>query len=353
MILFRADANSTLGSGHVMRCLTIASVFRERDFECGFATADRDAENLIVSRGFKYYVLDSSWNNLESELPEFQKIVNKISLELLIIDHYYATERYIGSLQQFSKVAYIDDLNAFDNPADAIINYNIYATSMDYRKRYSGQRTKLLLGPTYAPLRSEFKNVGEKHVKVHIHDVLVSTGGSDPAGMCIKMLKELQNTKNCKDTIFHFIVGALNPNIDEKKELGDSLPNVVIHENVTRMDELMKMCDLAISAAGSTQYELCACGTPTVNYVLADNQIPGAEGFEKAELMINAGDCRSQENFAARLLSLTYELADNYDKRLQMSRAMQRLVDGKGAERVVDELTSMMKQGHHVVYYRN
>jgi len=343
MILFRADANSTLGSGHVMRCLTIASSFRKRGYECGFITADHDAERLIVSHGFNNYILGSSWINLEYELPEFQKIVSKISPELLIIDHYYSTENYIESLKRFTKIMYIDDLDAFNNPADTIINYNIYAASMDYGKRYAGKRTRLLLGPTYTPLRDEFKNAGEKHVKVHIHDVLVSTGGSDSAGIGIKLLKELQDTNNWQDTIFHFVVGVLNPNRNEIKELEENFPNVVIHENVTRIDELMKMCDIAISAAGSTQYELCACGTPTINYVLADNQIPGAKEFEKAGLMINAGDYRDQENFAARLLSLTGELAENYYRRLEMSRSMQKLVDGNGAERIVNELIPVAK----------
>lgn len=350
MILIRADANSTLGSGHVMRCLTIASVFQERGYECGFVTADHDAEKLIESRGFKNCVLDSSWNNIETELSELQRIVFATHPVLIIIDQYYATRKYIDSLKMITKVAYIDDLNAFNNPADVIINYNIYATSMDYKQRYTRQRTKLLLGPLYAPLRNEFKNAGEKHVKIHIHDVLVSTGGSDPAGIGIKLLKEIRNSENWQDIVFHFIVGALNPNSNEIKELGESIPNVIIHENVTRMDELMKMCDIAISAAGSTQYELCACGTPTINYILADNQIPGAEGFEKAGLMIKAGDSRKQKNFATRLLSLTYDLADNYEKRLQMSRAMKKLVDGRGAERIVDELISMMRQGQTMKY---
>ena len=93
---------------------------------------------------------------------------------------------------------------------------------------------------------------------------------------------------------FHFIIGALNPNKATLKKQAARIPNVILHHNVQSMSALMRECDMTIAAAGSTLYELCACGVATVTCVLADNQIPGAQVFASRGLMLNAGDCRTE-----------------------------------------------------------
>ncbi len=116
------------------------------------------------------------------------------------------------------------------------------------------------------------------------------------------------------------------------------MPNIVLHINEQNMSGLMQKCDVAISAAGSTLYELCACGTPTITYTLADNQLIAAEEFQNRGLMVNAGDCRNNDIFIDKIVEILRDLIDDKYKRQQMSFCMQLLIDGRGAQRLVDEL---------------
>ena len=131
---------------------------------------------------------------------------------------------------------------------------------------------------------------------------------------------------------FHFVIGALNPRIEAIKKLSGQ--NIIFHVNEQNMSKLMRDCDVAVSAAGSTLYELCACGTPSVTYVLADNQIDAAEMFGRLKIMINAGDCRKNDDIASVIIESL--LGMNESVRSEMSAKMQSLVDGNGAMRIAD-----------------
>ena len=104
----------------------------------------------------------------------------------------------------------------------------------------------------------------------------------------------------------------------------------------------MQSCDLAVSAAGSTLLELCACGIPTITYVLDDNQILGAKAFEKAGLMIYTGDVREEDSFTEKLNDTISVLCMDLGKRKDMYQRMTKMVDGCGAVRLVRELTKMI-----------
>lgn len=134
---------------------------------------------------------------------------------------------------------------------------------------------------------------------------------------------------------FHMVLGAMNPDKDKIKQLAENCKNIVVHQDVENMVELMTSCDIAVSAAGSALYELCACGTPTITYILADNQILGAEAFQKLDLMVNMGDVREK----IQMSELVYKKCElNIDKRKEMASRMQNMVDGFGAERIVNEI---------------
>lgn len=142
------------------------------------------------------------------------------------------------------------------------------------------------------------------------------------------------------DIAFHFIVGAMNQDKEFIYDRAKDCPNIVLHENVRNMSALMQFCDVAISAAGSTLYELCATQTPAITYILADNQIPGAEGFERHGVLQCAGDVRQlgTQRLAKRLLESAVELCGNYSGRCQIARQMSQVVDGRGAERIAESI---------------
>ena len=335
MILIRADANEKTGSGHVMRCLSIASALAAKGETIRFVTADTRSYNLISSKGFDCEVLDTDFADMEGELGKVSLVVSLYNPSLLIVDSYFVTERYFVELGKLVRIAYIDDLNVKVWNVDFLINYNIFASEYDY-SGYESAKTKLLLTPIYAPLREEFRNQASHENKDIVTDILVSAGGSDPACISERIIREI--CPLLPEIRFHFIIGSLNPRINEIKKMEKG--NVVLHINEQHIADLMKNCDIAVSASGSTLYELCACGVPTIIYTLADNQIPSAKLFDKMGIMLNCGDCRSDEDFIPNLVVCISKLISETDTRKKISYNMQHLVDGKGAERLAERLLS-------------
>lgn len=332
MIFVRADANEHIGAGHVMRCKSIAEALAERGAEVIFVTADHRGDSLLG--GFPSLCLDSDFRNMNQELPKLEELIRINKPSLILIDSYSVTEKYFDSLHRLVHTAYMDDLNAGFWNVDCLINYNIVAPLYDY-SRYEGTKTQLILEPLYAPLRNEFRAFQPHVIRDKVSDILISAGGADPVMMTEKIIGTI--CPAFRDTRFHFVIGSLNPRIEIIKKLSGR--NIILHINERNMSNLMRECDVAVSAAGSTLYELCACGTPTVTYVLADNQIGAAEEFGRLGIMINAGDCRKNDDIS----SVIAESLRGMNKAVcaEMSAKMQSLVDGKGAGRIADVIISI------------
>lgn len=332
MILIRADANEHIGAGHIMRCLTIAKAFAARGEALQFVTADHSADALIHCAGFENVCLNSRWQDMSDE--DMGGVVREYRPKLVLVDSYSVTPAYFDRLSAEARVAYIDDLNSCTWNVDDLINYNIFASALDY-SGYEKTRTRLLLGPVYAPLREEFRGIAERRIQP-VTDIFVSAGGADPAGITESIIEHV--CPDIPDATFHMVVGALNPRADSIVELAQRHGNVRLHINEQHMSLLMQRCDMAIAAAGATLYELCACGTPTITYTMADNQLLAAQTFDRKGIMVSAGDCRIDRRFIEHLALESNRLIKSADLRREMSGRMRETVDGKGADRLAAEL---------------
>lgn len=359
-IVFRADANPGIGMGHVMRCLSIADAFNAIGNKVLFVVADENVVGLINDRGFETAVLNSDYKDMESELGMWP---DGLQPEIVVVDSYFVTEGYFRSLKEKfagGKVVYIDDVASFPYPVDVLVDYNAYGLYVDYSGLYAYSEVKqpeLVLGPTYTPLRGMFKGIERRRQSEVVKDVLVSTGGSDELHLTLKLMRAVgvASGSSVVGPIYHFLIGTMNQDRDEIHLLADGMGNVVLHENVKEMRALIEACDIAISAAGSTMYEICACGVPMVTYSIADNQNPGTEAFEKQGLAVNVGDLRIPESIdagevisgelvadaAERIVSAAEGLADDYELRCRIGGRMQELIDGRGAERLAERLLAM------------
>ena len=337
MFYFRADANSIIGSGHVMRCLSIADAMRSIGCNSTFITADHEAETLITSRGYGLICMDTQWDDLESEVGKLTELIRNHGIEQLVIDSYYVTEEYLNSIRLNTRIIYMDDLNRFRYPVDVLINYNIYALNIPYHQMYKNN-TRLLLGCSYTPLRAEF--VG-KHFEIRdqVRDILVSTGGSDPLNMAGKLMRYVNNTGKFADINFHIVVGSFNRNKVTLADLAEKYINIQLHYQVSEMSELMTACDLAISAGGSTLYELCACGIPSISYSFADNQLEGVREFHRQDIIKYAGDIRWEEELCLQEIEASLsQMSSDTQLRRKLSAHMQSLVDGLGAVRIIQQI---------------
>ena len=335
MIYIRADGNTEIGTGHVMRCLSVARVARSKGISCVFIVADENMVSLLEEQSFRYICLNSIWNDLDQETEQMEKLIQWENIRLLLVDSYFVTPEYLGRLHQLTHVAYMDDLNAFTYPCSTLINYNLYAQQMYSQDQYTN--TKLLLGAKYAPLREEFQNLPRRIVRDRATDVLVTTGGGDPLNIAGEIVKKAKQCPDITDLNFHIVAGRFNQNLPMLEQLATEHRGIIIHRNVQRMSELMLACDIAVSAGGSTMYELCACGTPTICFAWADNQLEIVETFR--QYIFSVGDIRIDVGQSIDLiLGYIVKLSSDLKMRMAQSRCMHAMVDGNGAGRIAEEL---------------
>lgn len=357
-VVFRTDANKTIGLGHVMRCLSIADALTTAGCRVEFLIADDGALNLINNRGYRVTILNSDFQKMEEELKVWPSEVPN----LLIVDSYYVTAKYLKLLREKircigGKLIYLDDICLFPYPVDIVIDYNAYSTPEFYDELYKEsavEKPQMILGPTYAPLRSMFRNASKKKQNPIVHNILISTGGSDELHLAIAILRAIESSKK-NNYVYHFLLGVMNTDKEEICKIASNDNQIIIHENVSDMKSLVESMDLAITAAGSTLYEISACGVPMITYSLADNQRPGAEAFERLGLAVNAGDLRKldsikhdsvmsgtlDESTIEKILYLAEDLSSNYKRRVAMGNRMQEMVDGFGADRMVEKILNL------------
>ena len=349
-LLFRADGNPKIGSGHIMRCLSIADAARKQGRRCLFVMADGHFARTVEENGHEVLVLHTDYTDMLSESGSMQELIRSSRPAALFMDSYQVSPPYLAALQKACQaengvLVYIDDIMAFPCPCDILLNYNIYGPDQEprYRELYrmAGIASpRLLLGTAYAPLRAEFQNLPVRKVRRQAQKILISTGGSDPEHVSLKLAQYIIKEKESFGAFsFHFVIGAMNSDREELKQLAASHPFLILHSNVSYMQPLMSACDVAISAAGSTLYELCATQTPAVTYILADNQIPGAAGFAGRQLLCCAGDIRELgEDLAGLVLREAVNLAGDYERRVQTAERQRAVVDGGGAGRILDRI---------------
>ena len=338
MIYIRADANRCIGVGHIMRCMSIADAIKKIGEKVCFLVADENGRALVEQRGFSCIVLHTDWRQLEQELPSVKELLKKEGINGILIDSYYVTEKYLSTLQKYRKVIYIDDMNKFLYPCDILINYSVYAEDISYRSSYL--HTKLLLGCQYAPLRREFADIPPKRIRKKGEHILVLTGGSDPYHFALRFVKEgIERWKRKEERLqFYIICGKYNVDIAELQEIGEQYQEVIIYKHTENLAAIMKDMDIAISAGGSTLYELCACGVPTITYQFADNQEKNVRKFDEIGLMQNSGDIRTPEYSFGKLLDKIEKLSKDKKERENLSNKMQQMIDGQGARRIAEIL---------------
>lgn len=350
MIIIRVDGNEHIGLGHMMRCLSIADALKAIGEEVLFVTADDKCEKLLTQRGFSHHVLNDDFTDMEKETDHLIGLIDQHRPYAVLIDSYYVTDRYLKKLKDKTKVVYLDDQLSFAYPVDLLINYNIFSRRDDYERLYYNAKVvpELILDTEYTPLRSEFSEV-EPHEQLDFAGkVLISTGGADPRHIALKLIQYLKDhADRFERFVFSFVIGAANTDIDMIREIAGNIEQIRLIHNARNMSQLMLDHDMAVSAAGSTLYELCACGVPTITYVLADNQIPAAAVFGENGIMLDAGDVRKNPDFVRDLFDIVMDLAENKEKRIAMAEAARKVVDGHGANRLA-KVISRLKEDKDV-----
>ncbi len=338
-IAIRVDGNATLGMGHIMRCISIAKALQSAGSVCVFFAAQEKAAEFIHEKGFLCETLHTDYVDMESEIPYLQAFVEKYNPDLWLVDSYQITTKYIQTLQKMCPVFYLDDTGEQIYPADGLINYNIYGEELGYEGKCSDDM-KLLLGASYAPVKQEFVSTTYE-VREEAENILITMGGSDALNITGQLSTLLLDRLPEKVTLT-LICGRFNPHLQKLQDLQEENARVQVLVDVPDMWNHFAKADVAVSAAGSTMYELGSMGIPTVCCYYVENQRRIAEGFAQKVGICNAGDfSKEPQTVLVNLAEAVCDLVRDKEKRERIVACMKCVTDGMGASRIADEILKM------------
>lgn len=345
MFLIRADGNSKIGAGHLMRCLAVAQALELRvgREQIRFVCADGDSAALAAEYGFESRILGTDYREMEAELPAWGKLAEELAGSdgrngcVILVDSYQVTDTYLQALRQYGYVVLLDDFGTHCYPVDCVINYNAPADPERYEVLYQGKRTVLLIGTRYVPLREQFQGRQGCQIKEQVRDVLITTGGGDSENMAGSILERTKRD----DIRFHVVTGPFNPHFQELKEQERRYGNIQIYHDIRDMAGLMSKCDLALTAGGSTIYELAALGVPFICFSCAENQEALTTYIGKNNIAGFAGAWhRKPAETLDRLGELFEEFVRRKERRSACFAKEKTMVDGKGSMRIAAALTA-------------
>ncbi len=293
-IVFRVDASLQIGTGHVMRCLTLAESLKENGADVEFICRKNkgDLIDKIRNSGFNVLELEaiskiecdnklfhSHWlgTTQQQDAIDCISVLKLVKADWLIVDHYGIDEDWQRDLQMYyDKLMVIDDLADRKHKCDILLDQTFGRQQQDYKKLVPNS-CRLLLGSQYALLRPEFAKWRqysiERRKQPVFKQLLINMGGVDADNVTGEVLEELEACNLPNDINITIVMGRSAPHLENIKNRVDTLSyRAEVKVDVDNMAEIMANADIAIGAAGGTTWERCCLGLPTIQIVIAKNQ---------------------------------------------------------------------------------
>ncbi len=355
-IAFRTDASLQMSTGHVMRCLTLADVLQAQGVQCTFICRQQPGNLLdfITQRGHKVITLPAgdknqqalgpvhvSWLSTDwaTDAEQSQRALGQESVDWLVVDHYALDRSWEQAMRPYCrKLMVIDDLADRPHDCDLLLDQNLGRTEQDYADLLQGS-TQTLIGTKYALLRPEFARWREysmaRRQQPQLKNLLITMGGVDHGNATGQVLDALKTCELPTDLRITVVMGPHSSWLAQVQTQAAAMPwETQVLTGANNMGQIMADSDLAIGGAGSTAWERCTLGLPTLVMVLAENQKLGAQALQAAGAALMLKDINAIRD---HLRSIVF-LEDNQSVLLQMSKLAAHLSDGKGANRVVQKL---------------
>ena len=356
-IAFRTDASLQIGTGHVMRCLTLADALRKLGAQTTFICCPHAGHllDLIQQRGHTAKALapandafndpsdptHTKWLGTDwgSDAEQTQQALGEQVVDWLVVDHYALDRRWEQTMRPHTRrIMAIDDLADRPHDCDLLLDQNLGRQAKDYGGLLSRQ-TQTLIGPAYALLRPEFAQWREhslqRRAQPLLKNLLITMGGVDPANATGQVLDALTRCELPADLHITVVMGPTAPWLTQVQSLSAAMPcptHVLV--GVNNMAQLMAESDLCIGAAGGSAWERCALGLPTLVLILAANQHSGALALQSHDAAWVAANAQQLMDKMSALLN-----ANTQKAALQkMSQAAAKLAAGNGASQVVELL---------------
>jgi UDP-2,4-diacetamido-2,4,6-trideoxy-beta-L-altropyranose hydrolase len=322
-VAIRVDASHELGTGHVMRCLTLADMLRQRGaalmFICrehvghlcdlierrGFVVRRLPAEPEKVAFGDCERMLGVAWQSDADQSAAALRQWNE-SIDLLVVDHYGIDGRWERAVRSLAaRVFVLDDLANRPHTCDVLLDQNLHDAPA---QRYAGlvdSSTRVFVGPRYALLRPEFDTLGPRLRADGLRRMIVFFGGTDPSGECLKVLAALQMlAADAPRSVF--VLGPLHARASEVRRLAAGVAATAILDVTNEMARLIFEADVGLGTCGGAAWERCALGLPSLVVVNADNQRDDARILHSLGAVRNLGEASSvtPDQWAAQIRAL-------------------------------------------------
>lgn len=338
----RADASLTMGTGHVMRCLALAQAWQALGGSVRFVMAESmpGIDQRLFEEGVEVTKIGFG---AAIDANELITVAGEFGASWLVVDGYQFGPAYQRTIKNHGiNLLLIDDAGQCSPYcADIILNQNVYADETNYKKR--SESTALLLGPSYALLRRDFLPWINwcRELPPVAKEVLVTMGGSDPDDMTSQILRALQRLEIPVNLTL--LLGHGNPRESSVRRVAKQFPgHVSVLNQVRYMPELLSRMDLAISAAGTTCYELAFMRVPMILFVIAQNQAPALVAFANSRGAIGADWQANSNNL--QFLQLLRDAIEDRELRASLVNNARGLIDGLGASRVCQSLLQMQSK---------
>lgn len=337
-VLFRADASVAIGTGHVMRCMTLADALRGHGAEVIFAcrTLPGDLNQWLRQQGYAVWEWQSE--RPSDWLPEGENVPAHKPFDWLVVDHYGLDAAWERQMRPYAqRILVIDDLADRPHECDWLLDQNDMAQTPERYSPLLPAHCRTLLGPAYALLRPDFYHWRDWVLANHrretpvVQEVLVFFGGSDPTGETVKALKALKPLAG--RFLTSVITGASNPWREEIQAICAAMPNVAYSCQVDNMAERMARADIAIGAGGTATWERLSVGLPAIVISVAENQraISAHVAASGAQWYLGQSESVSEQDIDAAVSDLMMSAPS----RVAFSNAALSLVDGQGVRRVL------------------
>jgi UDP-2,4-diacetamido-2,4,6-trideoxy-beta-L-altropyranose hydrolase len=368
-VVFRTDASLQIGTGHVMRCLTLVEALTAKGAECQFICRAHEGNliEVICGKGFIVHTLPIVPDARVARTAHGPKapttdlvhhpwlaatqaqdseacapILAAKHPDWLIVDHYALDASWERALApHYRKLMVIDDLADRNHACDLLLDQTFGRDAADYSHLVPAD-CRLLCGSQYALLRPEFAALRsyslQRRARPALRELLITMGGVDKdnaTGQVLQALRACPLPADCRITV---VMGATAPWLEEVRTQAQEMPWLTrVRVGVSDMAQLMANSDLAIGAAGATSWERCCLGVPTIMLVLAENQLKVAEGLEQVGA---AALLTSPPSAVYQLAPLLGALASNPQKLHAMSKSAAAIVDGTGTHSITTLLES-------------
>ncbi|NDY73272.1 UDP-2,4-diacetamido-2,4,6-trideoxy-beta-L-altropyranose hydrolase [Desulfobacter hydrogenophilus] len=364
-IVFRTDASLQIGTGHVMRCLTLAEALKKEGAQCHFISREHPGNlfDQIKQQGFivkalpattKEMFFDDSNNAVHSEYASWlgtswttdaeqtKSSIGNTVYDWLIVDHYALDEKWEKELRpKCRNIMVIDDLADRSHDCDLLLDQNLGRDQNHYNQIVPKNCT-VLTGPHYALLRPEFAALRDyslrRRVNPKFKHLMISMGGVDQinaTGKILEAIKECELPNYLRITV---VMGLNAPWLLQVKSLAEQLPqSTEVMVNVQNMAQLMTDSDLAIGAAGSTSWERCCLGLPSIIVILAENQQFIANSLQSA----GAAKTFSINDDVNALGKIIKKMIGNTNEAPKMSAVAASITDGNGINKITTKLQAM------------